>query len=80
MAGHRQADFITADDNEWPCMNLFAGFGLPVAKTDILRFGSQKVLIVERFDWQLHSSGVWLMRLPQEGFCQVIEAPRTSRR
>lgn len=72
MVGHRQADFSTSVENEWLCMNLLAEFGLPVAKTEILTFGSQKVLGVERFDRQLHSSGDWIMRLPQEDFCQVM--------
>jgi serine/threonine-protein kinase HipA len=75
MVGHRQADFSTSVENEWLCMNLLAEFGLPVANTEILTFGSQKVLSVERFDRQLHSSGEWLMRLPQEDFCQVMGVP-----
>ena len=75
MVGHRQADFSTSVENEWLCMNLLAEFGLPVAKTEILTFGSQKVLSVERFDRQLHSSGDWIMRLPQEDFCQVMGVP-----
>ena len=75
MVGHRQADFSTSVENEWLCMNLLAEFGLPVAKTEILTFGSQKVLCVERFDRQLHSSGDWVMRLPQEDFCQIMGVP-----
>jgi len=75
MVGHRQADFSTSIENEWLCMNLLAEFGLPVAKTEIMSFGSQRVLSVERFDRQLHSSGDWLMRLPQEDFCQVMGIP-----
>lgn len=75
MVGHRQADFSTSIENEWLCMNLLAEFGLPVAKTEIMSFGSQRVLSVERFDRQLHSSGDWLMRLPQEDFCQVMGVP-----
>ena len=75
MVGHRQADFSSSVENEWLCMNLLAEFGLPVAKTEILTFGNQKVLSVERFDRQLHSSGDWLMRLPQEDFCQVMGVP-----
>ena len=71
LVGHRQADFSSSVENEWLCMNLLGEFGLPVAKTEILQFGSQKVLSVERFDRQLHASGSWLMRLPQEDFCQV---------
>ncbi len=75
MVGHRQADFSTSVENEWLCMSLLAEFGLPVAKTEILTFGSQKVLSVERFDRQLHSSGTWVMRLPQEDFCQAMGVP-----
>jgi serine/threonine-protein kinase HipA len=75
LVGHRQADFSTSVENEWLCMNLLAEFSLPVANTEILQFGSQKVLSVERFDRQLHSSGNWLMRLPQEDFCQVRGMP-----
>ena len=75
LVGHRQADFSTSVENEWLCMNLLAEFGLPVAKTAILHFGRQKVLSVERFDRQLHSSGSWIMRLPQEDFCQATGIP-----
>ena len=75
MVGHRKADFSTSVENEWLCMSLLAEFGLPVAKTEILSFGSQKVLSVERFDRQLHSSGGWIMRLPQEDFCQALGVP-----
>lgn len=75
LVGHRKADFSTSVENEWLCMNLLAEYGLPVATTALLKFGSQKVLGVERFDRQLHSSGTWLMRLPQEDFCQVKGVP-----
>jgi len=75
LVGHRRADFSTSVENEWLCMNLLAEYGLPVATTALLRFGSQKVLGVERFDRRLHSSGAWLMRLPQEDFCQARGLP-----
>lgn len=75
LVGQRKADFSTSVENEWLCMNLLAEYGLPVARTAILQFGSQKVLGVERFDRRLHSSGAWLMRLPQEDFCQVKGVP-----
>ena len=75
LVGHRKADFSTSVENEWLCMNLLAEYGLPVARTALLRFGKQKVLGVERFDRRLHSSGTWLMRLPQEDFCQVKGVP-----
>ena len=75
LVGHRNADFSTSVENEWLCMNLLAEYGLPVATTALLKFGKQKVLGVERFDRRLHSSGTWLMRLPQEDFCQVKGVP-----
>jgi serine/threonine-protein kinase HipA len=75
LVGHRQADFSTSVENEWLCMNLLQEFGLPVATTALLRFGKQKVLGVERFDRQYHPSGQWIMRLPQEDFCQAMGLP-----
>ncbi len=75
LVGARKADFGTSVENEWLCMELLRELGLPTAKSEILRFGSQKVLSVERFDRQMHSSGTWLLRLPQEDFCQVSGTP-----
>jgi serine/threonine-protein kinase HipA len=75
LVGHRRADFSSSVENEWLCMNLLAEFGLPVATTALLRFGDQKVLGVQRFDRQLHSSGRWWLRLPQEDFCQALGQP-----
>ena len=75
LVGQRKADFSTSVENEWLCVHLLAEYGLPVASTALLTFGRQKVLGVERFDRRLHSSGTWLMRLPQEDFCQVKGVP-----
>jgi len=75
LVGHRKADLSESVENEWLCMNLLAEFGLPVARTAVLHFGSQKVLGVERFDRQFHASGTWIMRLPQEDFCQALGVP-----
>lgn len=75
LVGQRKADFSTSVENEWLCMHLLAAYGLPVASTALRTFGSQKVLSVERFDRRLHPSGTWLMRLPQEDFCQVKGIP-----
>jgi serine/threonine-protein kinase HipA len=75
LVGHRKADLSASVENEWLCMNLLAEFGLPVARTAILRFGTQKVLGVERFDRKMDPSGQWIMRLPQEDFCQALGVP-----
>jgi serine/threonine-protein kinase HipA len=66
LIGKHRADFTTSVDNEWLCLRL-----LP----DIRTFGKQRVLVVERFDRALHPGGGWLMRLPQEDFCQALGVP-----
>lgn len=60
LVGHRRADLTASVENEWLCMNLLAEF---------------EVLGVERFDRRMHSSGEWIMRLPQEDFCQALGVP-----
>ncbi|RDJ99918.1 type II toxin-antitoxin system HipA family toxin [Paraburkholderia lacunae] len=75
LVGNRLADLSTSVENEWLCLRILRAYGLPVANTEILTFGKQRVLSVERFDRQLHSSGQWLLRLPQEDFCQVYGVP-----
>jgi serine/threonine-protein kinase HipA len=75
LVGHRKADLTASVENEWLCMNLLAEFGVPVASTAILNFGARKVLGVERFDRKMHPSGKWIMRLPQEDFCQALGVP-----
>ncbi|MDH6153508.1 MULTISPECIES: type II toxin-antitoxin system HipA family toxin [Paraburkholderia] len=75
LVGNRLADLSTSVENEWLCLRILRAFGLPVANTEMLRFGKQRVLAVERFDRQMHSSGSWLLRLPQEDFCQVYGVP-----
>jgi len=71
LMGGRQADFTTSVDNEWLCLRLLKAYGLDVASADIATFGKQRVLVVERFDRRIAPDGRWLMRLPQEDFCQV---------
>jgi serine/threonine-protein kinase HipA len=75
LVGNRKADLRTSVENEWLCMQLLQAFGLPVARTTIEDFGDSRVLCVERFDRQLHASGTWIVRLPQEDFCQVHGLP-----
>ena len=75
LVGNKLADLTTSVENEWLCLQILRAYGLPVANTEIMTFGKQRVLSVERFDRQLHSSGQWLLRLPQEDFCQVYGIP-----
>lgn len=71
MVGGRKADFSTSVDNEWLCLRLFKEYGLPTANAEIATFGSQRVLVVERFDRALSADGKQLFRLVQEDFCQA---------
>jgi serine/threonine-protein kinase HipA len=48
-----------------------AAYGLPVARAEIASFGSQRVLVVERFDRAGSRDGTHLLRLMQEDFCQA---------
>jgi serine/threonine-protein kinase HipA len=75
LVGNKLADLSTSVENEWLCLQILRAYGLPVANTEIMTFGKQRVLSVERFDRQLHSGGQWLLRLPQEDFCQVYGVP-----
>jgi len=75
LVGNRQADMRTSVENEWLCARIVAAFGIPVANCEIGEFGAHKVLIVERFDRTLHSSGKYWLRLMQEDFCQATGTP-----
>jgi serine/threonine-protein kinase HipA len=75
LVGNRLADLSTSVENEWLCLRILRAYGLPAANAQIMTFGKQRVLSVERFDRQLHSGGQWLLRLPQEDFCQVYGVP-----
>lgn len=74
-----QADMRSSVENEWLCAKILAGYGLPVARCDIGQFGSQKALLVERFDRQLPSRGKYWLRLVQEDFCQATATPSSMK-
>jgi len=75
LVGNMQADMTSSVENEWLCAKILAAYGLPVARCEIGQFGSQKALVVERFDRVLHSSGKYWLRLVQEDFCQATATP-----
>jgi serine/threonine-protein kinase HipA len=79
LVGNRQADMRTSVENEWLCARIARAYGLPVANCEIGAFASHKVLIVERFDRQLHSSGTYWLRLMQEDFCQATGTPHSRK-
>jgi serine/threonine-protein kinase HipA len=75
LVGGRQLDMSTSLENEWLCARLLREYGIPIASCELKRFGSTKALVVTRFDRQLHSSGKYWLRLPQEDFCQATGTP-----
>jgi serine/threonine-protein kinase HipA len=93
VVGGLRLDLSHSVDNEWLCTQLLAELGLPVARTEIGRFGGQRVLIVERFDRRWQGIGdedprstrfappptAWLARLPQEDFCQATGVSHESK-
>jgi serine/threonine-protein kinase HipA len=79
LVGGIQADMTTSVENEWLCARILRAYGLPIARCDIGQFGSRKVLIVERFDRQFHSSGKYWLRLVQEDFCQATATPSSRK-
>jgi serine/threonine-protein kinase HipA len=75
LVGNMRADMSSSVENEWLCARILAAYGLPIARCEIGRFGDFKVLIVERFDRALHSSGKYWLRLMQEDMCQALGIP-----
>jgi len=70
--GAMQADMRTSLENEWLCSRVMAAFALPVAQCRITQFEDIKTLVVERFDRRLARDNSWIVRLPQEDFCQAL--------
>ncbi|MEP7244296.1 MAG: type II toxin-antitoxin system HipA family toxin [Gammaproteobacteria bacterium] len=79
LVGNMRADMSTSVENEWLCSRILAAYGLPIARCDIERFGDFKVLVVERFDRILHSSGKYWLRLMQEDLCQALATPSSNK-
>lgn len=65
-------------ENEYLCLKLLAGFGLPTANVEMADLGERRTLIVERFDrrWTRDNR---LLRLPQEDTCQGLSVPPTRK-
>ncbi len=69
---HHNIDLSESCENEWLCLQLAKAFGFDTAHAEIKTFGEKKALVVERFDRRWAQRGQWLMRLPQEDFCQAL--------
>jgi serine/threonine-protein kinase HipA len=71
-------DLSKSVENEHFCMELARGLGLPTAKTTMVDFEHQRVLVVERFD-RIWTRDKRLLRLPQEDCCQALSVPPTRK-
>lgn len=71
LVGNMKADMQSSVENEWLCSKIMAEFSIPIAHCDIGIFDGKKALIVERFDRRLSADASWIIRLPQEDFCQA---------
>lgn len=71
LVGAMQADMRTSVENEWLCSKIVHAFGLPIAHCEMAAFEGIKALVVERFDRRYAQDASWIVRLPQEDFCQA---------
>ncbi|HGE8240846.1 type II toxin-antitoxin system HipA family toxin [Aeromonas veronii] len=68
-------DLSQSVENEYLCTLIAKEFGLPVPHCFMMQVGQVKALAVERFDRRYATDRSWIMRLPQEDFCQVLNVP-----
>ena len=72
-------DLRTSVENEWLCAQILSAYGIPTAKCSIAQFGDQKALVVDRFDRRLAADKTWIVRVPQEDFCQATGVAPTQK-
>lgn len=68
-------DFSESCENEWLCLEIARAFGLSTASAELHRFGSQKALVVERFDRILGRLDGRILRRLTEDCCQALSVP-----
>ena len=72
-------DLSGSCDNEWTCLEFIRNMGIPTANAAVATFEDQRVLVVERFDRRWAADEKWLLRLPQEDFCQAMNLPSSKK-
>ncbi len=77
--GPQGIDMRESVENEWLCAQILRAYGVDTASCWMDRFGDYKALVVERFDRRRAADGSWLMRIPQEDFCQATGTDRESK-
>jgi len=77
IIGNMQADMRTSIENEWLCSKIMNAYNIPIAHCEMAQFEDQKALVVSRFDRKISTDASWIIRLPQEDFCQATGTPPT---
>jgi serine/threonine-protein kinase HipA len=72
-------DLTGSCDNEWTCLEIIRHFDISTAQARVENFEEQRVLVVERFDRRWTSKRDWILRLPQEDFCQAMNLPSSKK-
>jgi len=72
---HAGIDLSESIENEWLCLQILSAYNLPVNQARMIQFEDIKTLVVKRFDRVWSPDATWLMRLPQEDFCQILTVP-----
>lgn len=77
--GQMGIDMSTSVENEWLCEKILNAYGIKTANSQIMHFNDKNVLVVERFDRKLSANGNWIIRIPQEDFCQATGTPSSRK-
>lgn len=72
-------DLTSSCDNEWTCLEIIRHFDIATTQAKVENFEDQRVLVVERFDRRWTSNQNWVLRLPQEDFCQAMNLPSSKK-
>ncbi len=75
LPGNPPVDFSLSCENEWLCLLVTRLYGFAAAAAELRHFGTETVLIVERFDRQTANDGMSQLRLPTEDCCQALGVP-----
>ncbi|MDP4530389.1 type II toxin-antitoxin system HipA family toxin [Alkalimonas delamerensis] len=67
----RVIDMTHSVENEYLCLKIAKAYGFKAANCQMIVPDGVKALAVERFDRTMSPDNSWIMRLPQEDFCQV---------
>jgi serine/threonine-protein kinase HipA len=68
------AEYPNTVENEAFCMRLAGHLGLPVSAVETTTVSGRRVIIVERYDRDVHADGT-VERIHQEDFCQATAIP-----